>query len=84
MPYYKYEPQSVLENPTYKLHFERSIITDGTAHNSKSDTVILDKTIKEAYLIDVATPHRHNLHSTITEILQTYTDLKEELQNYGN
>jgi hypothetical protein len=27
MPYYKYEPHSVLENSIYKLRFDRSIIT---------------------------------------------------------
>jgi hypothetical protein len=39
----------------------------------------LTKTIKKAYLIHVAIPNSHNLHSTITEKLQKYTDLKQEL-----
>jgi hypothetical protein len=40
-------------------------------------TVILAKTIKEEYLINVPIPNSHNLHSTITEKLQKYTGLKE-------
>ena len=32
-----------------------------------------------AYLIDVAIPNSHDLHSTITEKLQKYTDIKVEL-----
>jgi hypothetical protein len=40
---------------------------------------MLDKTIKEAYLIDAAIPNSHNLYSTITEKLQKYAELKEEL-----
>ena len=40
---------------------------------------MLDKTIKEAYSIDAAIPNSHSLHSTITEQLQKYTDLKDEL-----
>lgn len=28
---------------------------------------MLDKTIKEGYLIDVAIPYSHNLYSTITK-----------------
>jgi hypothetical protein len=40
---------------------------------------MLDKTIKDAYSIDVAILNSHNLHSTITEKLQKYTDLKEDL-----
>jgi hypothetical protein len=46
--------------------------------------VIPNKTIKEAYLIHVPIPNIHNLHSTIAEKPQKYTDLKEELPEYGN
>jgi predicted methyltransferase MtxX (methanogen marker protein 4) len=58
---------------------DRSIITDRTIHNNRPDIVVLDKTITEAYSIDVAIPNSHNLHSTITKKLRKYTDLKEEL-----
>ena len=37
------------------------------------------RTKKQTYSIDAAIPNSHNLHSTITEKLQKYTDLKEEL-----
>jgi hypothetical protein len=40
---------------------------------------MLDRTIKEARLIEVAIPSSHSLHSTITQKLQKYKDLKEEL-----
>jgi hypothetical protein len=39
----------------------------------------LIKTVKEAYLIDVAIANSQNLHSTITGKLHKYTDLTEEL-----
>jgi hypothetical protein len=32
----------------------------------------------KAYIVDTAIPNSHALHSTITEKLQKYTDLKEE------
>ena len=76
---YKYEPQSVLENFSYKLYYNRTIMTDQTTQNSRQDTVILDKSIREANLIDIAIPNSHNLPSTITKKLQKYTDLKEEV-----
>jgi hypothetical protein len=38
---------------------------------------MLDKIIKEAYVIDLAVPNSHSLYSTITEKLQMYTDLKK-------
>jgi hypothetical protein len=66
-PYYKYDPQSVLENSNYKLYYDMSIITLRTIHNNRPDIVIVDKTIKEAHLIDIAIPNSHSLHSTITE-----------------
>jgi hypothetical protein len=50
---------------------------------SKDNEVISNnnnnKSIKEECLIDAAIPSSHSLHSTITEKLQKYTDLKEEL-----
>jgi hypothetical protein len=84
MPYRKYEPQTVLEKSNSKLHYDRSIITNWTILNNRSDIVILGKPIKEAYLIDVAIPNSHNFYSTITENLQKYTDLKEEIIRCGN
>ena len=69
--------QSVLKNSNYKLCYDRSIITDWTFLNNRLHIVILDKTIKEAYLVDVAIPNSHNLHSTITQKLQKYNGLKE-------
>jgi hypothetical protein len=75
----------VLENSYYKLHYERSIITDLPVHNIRPDIVrgtyiysYLDN-IREAKWINVAIPNSHNLYSTITEKLSTYTDKKEEL-----
>jgi hypothetical protein len=47
------------------------IITDRTPHNNRPNVLILDKTVKKAYLIDVAIPNSHNLHSTITERFQS-------------
>ena len=57
----------------------KPIITDRTVHNYWPNIVMLDKTTKEAHSVDAAIPNRHNLHSTITERLQKYIDLKEEL-----
>jgi len=37
---------------------------------------MLDRTIKEACLIDAAIPNSHNPYTTYSEKLQKYTDLK--------
>jgi len=38
-------------------------------HNNIPNTVMLDKTIKEAHIIFAAIPDSHKLHNTITEKL---------------
>ena len=43
------------------------------------DKVTLDRTIKKACVIDAAITNIHSLHSIITEKLQKYTNLQEEL-----
>jgi hypothetical protein len=67
---YKYESRSILDNLYYKLYYGKSIIIDQTVHNIKPDIVILYKTIKEAYLLDVGILNGHSLQSIITEKLQ--------------
>jgi hypothetical protein len=81
MPYFEYEPQSVLEKSNYKLYYIRPTVPDQTVHNDKPNTVTLDITIKKTYLIDTAIPNSNSLHSTITEKLhiRVYTDLTGEL-----
>ena len=73
MPCYKHEPQSVLENTSYKLYYDRSIISDLTIHSNRPDIVTLDKTIKEIYSIHVALP-KSQPSQHITEKLQKYKD----------
>jgi hypothetical protein len=60
-------------------YYGRSVMADGTVHSNRPDTVILDKTIKQAHSVDTAIPKSHNFHSTVTERLQQYTGWKEEL-----
>jgi hypothetical protein len=55
------------------------MIADLTIQNNRQDKVIRNKTNKEAHSTDVAVPNSHNIHNTITEKLQKYSDLKEEL-----
>jgi hypothetical protein len=63
----------MFHNTNYKLYYVRSIITCQTIHNNTPDIIILDKTIKGAYSVDIPIPIHHILHCTITEKLQKYT-----------
>lgn len=79
IPYYKYKPETVLENTTHKLYFDRAILTDKTIHYNRPDITLQDKTNKITYLIDIAVPNTHNLQKTITEKISKYTELKDEV-----
>jgi hypothetical protein len=50
-----------------------------TDHNNRPDIVMFRQTFKEACLIDLAIPSGHNLHNTITEKFQRYTELTEDI-----
>ena len=61
MPYDKQEPQFVFENCSYKPYCDWSTRTDRTVHNNRPGRIMCNKTIKEAYLIELAIPDSHNL-----------------------
>ncbi|KAG6438507.1 hypothetical protein O3G_MSEX000022 [Manduca sexta] len=84
VPYYKYSPNSVLENNELRLYWDRTIITDKTIHFNRPDITIFHKSIKTVYLIDIAICNTHNLQSTYTEKIAKYTDLSIELQTQWN
>ncbi|CAH2218277.1 jg15198 [Pararge aegeria aegeria] len=44
VPYYKYQPQSVLENNSYKVYWDRTKVTDKTIYNNRPD---LEKKINQ-------------------------------------
>ena len=78
-PYYKYTPQTILENDTHKIYYDRAILTDRTIHYNRPDITLQDKLNKITYLIDIAVPNTHNIQKTITEKISKYAELKEEV-----
>lgn len=79
-PYYKYIPRSVLENLSYTLYYDRTILTDHTIYNNRPDITFVDKNNKHTYLIDIAVPNTNNLQSTISEKIRKYTELQQEIK----
>jgi hypothetical protein len=53
-PHYSYTPESCLENDSYKLYFDRTILTDIHIKHNRPDIIILNKQQKQAYLLDIA------------------------------
>jgi hypothetical protein len=63
-PHYSYTPESCLENDSYKLYFDRTILTDIHIKHNRPDIIILNKQQKQAYLLDIAVPNSHNITQT--------------------
>jgi hypothetical protein len=69
----------VLENDSFKLYWNRSIITDKTIPSNRPDITFMNKKTKSTFLIDIAIPNTHNLAKTITEKLEKYRELANEI-----
>jgi hypothetical protein len=47
-PHYSYTPESCLENDSYKLYFDRTILTDIHIKHNRPHIIILNKQQKQA------------------------------------
>jgi hypothetical protein len=80
MPYYKYIPNTILENEIIKLYWDRSLITNKAIHN-RPDITPVDKVSKTVYFIDIAIPNNHNLHAKYAEKLAKYSERSMEIKD---
>jgi hypothetical protein len=78
-PYCKSTPASLLENDTFKLYWNRSILTDKTIHFKLPDIAFMNKKTKNIFLIDIAVPNTQNLAKTITDKQNKYPELANEI-----
>ena len=79
-PYYKYTPQTVIENKDFKIYWDNPILTDKTIVANRPDIVLIDKTNKKTFILDIAIPSDHNIHSKYTEKLEKYSPLAQEIK----
>jgi len=79
LPYYRYEPQSVMENNKAKIYWDKEIRTDKTVAHNRPDILLVDKHQDKAYIIDIAVPLTHKLQDTHSEKRRKYTDLAYEI-----
>ena len=78
--YYKYIPKAVVENENFIIYYDRTIYTQHTVENNRSDITILDKNSKKCLLVDVAVRANINLHKTFLEKRRKYAELAVELK----
>jgi hypothetical protein len=80
-PHYSYTPESCLENDSYKLYFDRTILTDIHIKHNRPDIIILNKQQKQAYLLDIAVPNSHNITQTFNTKINKYLELSVAMRN---
>lgn len=84
VPYYKYEPATVLANKEHKIYWNRTIYTDKTVKSNRPDIVFINLKEKTAFFIDIAVPNSHNVDSTVARKITRYADLTHEYKRmYG-
>jgi hypothetical protein len=64
-PHYSYTTESCLENDSYKLYFDRTVLTDIHIKHNRPDIIILNKQQKQAYLLDIAVPNCNDLNTLL-------------------
>jgi hypothetical protein len=79
--HYSYTPESCLENDSYKLYFDRTILTDIHIKHNRPDIIILNKQQKQAYLLDIAVPNSHNITQTYNTKINKYLELSVAMRN---
>lgn len=80
IPYYKYVPESILENEQYKLYWDRSVLTDQPVAHNRPDLILVDKFSKQTTLVDVAIPNSNNLRCKHNEKIIKYRDLETQIK----
>lgn len=80
VPYYNYNPQTVLRNDELTMYWDRTLRTDKSVNHNRPDITIINKRDKFAYLIDVAVPNSKNLMKKVEEKKKHYAKLAFEIK----
>jgi hypothetical protein len=75
------KPESCLENDNYKFYFDRTVVTDIHIQHNRPDIIILNKQLKQAYLLDIAVPNSHNITQTYNTRINKYLELSVAMRN---
>ena len=78
--WYKYEPEKVVENGSWKILWDFTIQTDHVIEARRPDMVIIDKTKNECKIIDFACPFNSRIEEREKDKMKGYNNLKRELK----
>jgi hypothetical protein len=71
-----------LENDSYKLYFDRTVLTDIHIQHNRPDIIILNKQQKQAYLLNIAVPNSHNITQTYNTKINEYLESSVAMRKF--
>lgn len=81
VPHHVYAPQPVLENESYKIYWDLTVITDRGAEHNRPDMVLWEKQRNTATIIDFAVPQDCNLAKSYGEKIAKYEPLALQIKD---
>uniref|UniRef100_A0A1A9UID0 Uncharacterized protein n=1 Tax=Glossina austeni TaxID=7395 RepID=A0A1A9UID0_GLOAU len=72
VPYYKYQPASVIENKNAAMYWDRQIIADRPINAKKSDIVVLNWQNKPIGIINVINPLIQNIQTAYSNKIANF------------
>ena len=81
---YRHDVCPVIENDKVKILWDMFIQTDRLIGARRPDIVVVDKTRKEATIIDISIPADRNIMDKEKEKIMKYQDLKTEIKRIWN
>jgi len=82
--YYEYTPESVIENKTHLLYWDRTILSDKEAIHNRPDITVFDKEKKKVQFIDMAIPSPNNMQTVYAEKIRKYGELARQVKRLWN
>lgn len=80
VPYWQYQPKSVLDNRTHQLYWDRSVLTDRPIPHNRPDIILVERANGTTWLLDIGVPNTHNIKGYFEEKLKKYEQLAEEIR----
>ena len=79
-PYYKLQPQPLVENERVKIYWDKTLLTDRRVEHNRPDITIVDKIQKKAYFDDISVPNNNNMDAKIKEKMEKYEPLTRDIK----
>ena len=79
---YEHRPETVSENNTHKLLWDKTTQCDHTIETRRPDIVIIDKVEKSGIIVDVVIPGDKRVYDKEKEKIGKYQDTKREIQRF--